>query len=917
MQSNLMLTKIIVPPARSGLVDRYRVRDRIESGLAGGSRLLLVSAPAGSGKTTLVQEWIAGQERPVAWYALDEGDNDPVRFWNYFVAAVQKHIPDFGETALTSLQPSQPLPQQTFVAQLVNELVFYDQPLVIVLDDYHLIQNTAIHEALAYLLDHQPPSLVMMIVSRSDPPMPLARWRSRRQLTELRAVDLRFTIEESGELFNGVMGLAVTNDDLAALDRQTEGWAAGLQLAALALQSRLAQGTLQAEDVSAYVRQYSGRNRYILDYLVGEVLEQQPEETRTFLLQTCILERLCSDLCDYLLAETQSGLLGDESEAGSRTTYGQAMLVRIEKANLFLVPLDDQRSWFRYHKLFGDLLRHRAQTQLKDSLQNLHHRAAGWYERNGYAGDAIYHGLQAFEWELVARLVEQNMTAALARGETLTLLGWLDGMPEEVIHSRPWLCVAGAWGHLLTGQPSSAGNYLQAVDQAIGQQGEMRDSAAIQGHTCAIRAYLSVYQGELGNARALAAQALELLPDDELVVRSFVAFTLGGACLMVDELEEAQRAFLHASRMARAGDNIHIAAPSLRVIAQLLEARGELHRALTYCQEAIQLARTTSGRISPVAADSLGVLSDLHYEWNDLQAARQHANLGLELGERLGNADVLVSAYGRMANLSFVDGDFQAAGEWLLKAADLQRYARLTPGTGSAARALQVRLWVEAGDRIALRDWVDQHAKLEEPVSLLNERDLRSLANAWMSLGETDRALGLLVRHYQWAVERDLTGLRIKNLIQQAVTHHRNSAADTAMECLLGALALGEPAGYVRTYIDCGAELQVLLSKIRLPGTGISRDYLLTLLEAFGGSAEEGSDASGEKTSMLQLIEPLSERELEVLRLIAEGYSNQQVARELFISLGTVKAHTASIYRKLDVGSRTQAVAYARELELI
>lgn len=912
-----MLTKISPPPARPGLVPRQRLRDRIEAGLAGGSHLLLVSAPAGSGKTTAVQEWIAGQERAVAWYALDEGDNDPVRFWNYFVASVQLHIPDYGEIALASLQPSQPVPIQTFVTQLVNELVLYDQSLVMVLDDYHLVQNADIHAALTYLLDNQPSSLVVVIASRSDPPMPLARWRSRRRLVELRAVDLRFTIEESGALLNDVMGLEVSKDDLILLAGQTEGWAAGLQLAALALQARLAQGTLRADEVSAYLRQFSGSSRYILDYLVDEVLEQQPDETRAFLLHTCILDQLCGDLCDDLLLGAQPGMPADEGEEVARTTPSQVLLERLENANLFLVPLDDRRSWFRYHKLFGDLLRQRAQTQIKDRLQTLHRRAAAWYEQNGYASDAIYHGLQASEWETVSRLVEQNMTAALARGETLTLLGWLDGLPEDVIAARPWLCLAKAWGNLLTGQAGKVGEYLQVVEQVTGSQTELHDIRAVQGHMYAIQAYLGMFQGNLGSASALAAQALELLPDDDLVVRSFVAFTMGGACLMADELKEAQRAFLHASRMARAGNNIYIAAPSLRVIAQLLEARGELHQANNYCLEAIQLARTASGRISPVAADAVGVLSDLHYEWNDLKAAGEHASLGLELGERLGNADVLVSAYTRMGRLRFVEGDALAAGEWLRKAADLQADARLTPGTGSAANALQVRLWVKAGDEIALRDWAGRQGTPERPVSLLNERDLRTLARARLGLGEPHRALDLLERHNNWTVERDLAGLRISNLVQQALAYQGIDAADRAVECLREAILLAEPGGYLRTFLDAGEELLALLSRVRLPGSGISRDYLVILLEAFGEGAEEDSDASGEKTFVLQLIEPLSERELEVLRLIADGYSNLQIAEELFISVGTVKAHTASIYRKLDVRSRTQAVAYARELELI
>lgn len=920
MLPTLISTKLFIPPARSGLVARTRLGQKIESAVGSGSRLVLVSAPAGSGKTTAVREWVASQDRAVAWYAMDEGDNDPVRFWTYFVAAIERQIPDFGETALAVLQPSQPVPVQSFIAQLINELVEQNRPVVFVLDDYHLIQNPAIHQALAFLMDNQPSLLLMVIVSRSDPPMPLARWRSRRQLVELRAVEMRFTLEETDALLNGVMHLAIPDSDLEVLESQTEGWIAGLQLAALALQAKMAQGTISPTEISSYVREFSGSNRYILDYLVGEVLEQQPEEIRRFLLQTCILERLSGQLCDFLL---DGPLPGGDTQSTPRVESSQEMLETLEQANLFLVPLDDQRSWFRYHKLFGDLLRQRAQLVYRDGLKHLHRRAALWYEQNGSASDAIHHGLEAHEWEMVARLVEQKTTVALARGETLTLLGWLDALPDDVVQARPWLCVADAWGNLLTGQLKKAGEFLDLAGKAITQAGTPMDTASaghIQGHISAIQAYISVYQGDLGRSKAFADQALDLLPEDDLVVRSFVAFTLGGACIMDDDLEGAESAFLHASQVARAGHNIHIAAPSLRVIAQLLEGKGELLQAEAYCQQAIQLAKTRSGRTSPVAADAYGELSDLYFEWNDLLAALDHARTGVELGEQLGNADVLTSAYSRMARLHFVNGDHPAAREWLGKAEDLLAHAHLTPGSGTSTRDVQVRLWAASVDTLALRDWVERHqGLLEEPVVLLNERDVRTMARAFLSLGEPARSLDLLQRHECWSKGCALAGMQIKNLALQALAHQVTGAPEQAVEIVKDALVLTEPGGFVRTFVDEGQEMQAILSRVRLLGSGISRDYIAGLLGAFAaGESADHKVTRGEEAPLPSLlIEPLSDREIEVLRLIADGYSNQQIAGELFISLGTVKAHTANIYRKLDVRSRTQAVAYARDLKLI
>ena len=902
-----------------GLVERPHLVHKIENSFQQGSRVLLVSAPPGFGKTTVLCQWAASQYRYVAWLGLDDGDNDIVRFWSYFIASLQQRFPDIGDSVLASLGSAQPMPTSTIPGMLINEISTLDKPFVFVLDDYHLIRNQSIHEALTYLVENQPSLLYLVIVSRADPPMPLARWRSRRQLVELRAEDLRFSEQEASRLLTDDTGLEIPAEDLKVLEARTEGWAAGLHLASLAIRARMAHGEPSLAEISTYIHQFSGSNRYILDYLLGEVLDQQPEEIRKFLFQTSILQRLCAPLCDFVLEERDD----KEGQSGVASGYlptSQQMLDYLDRSNLFVVPLDDKRTWYRYHILFNDLLRQRAQASGQFAWVDLHKRAAMWYEQNDFFSDAIYHGLQAHSWESVSGLIEQNALGLLARGEVLTLLGWLDALPGEVVRSRPWLCVGYAWVLMLTGRFDKAAEYLSLSDQASKLRIIFVDDRYLMANINAIRASLTVYQGDVPGAISLAQEALALLPADELIVSSFVSFTLGGAYMMVDDLDGAQQAFTRASQTARQGGNIHLAAPSLRVIAQLMEARALLHQAEARCKEAIQLSTGKSGRISPAAADAHGKLSDLYYEWDEIHLALQFANTSVELGEQLGNVDVLVGAYSRLSRLEYSSGNLSACQRWLQKVRDLMFHSQITPGSDSLMQDTQVRMWIDLDDMTAIRDWVQRSAESSlQPVNLVNESGLRTLARAYSALGEQDTALDLLQHLDEWAVRKNLPGVRIKNLVALAAINYSAGDRDQAASAMEIALPLAEPSGYIRTFVDQVPQILPLLVGLRPSSVGISREYLSKLVGAFSADKADSDTAASRPAdnALSSLIEPLSERELEVLALVAAGLSNQEVAEQLYISLGTVKAHTANVYRKLDVTSRTQAVAVARELKLI
>ncbi|MEW5869726.1 MAG: LuxR C-terminal-related transcriptional regulator [Chloroflexota bacterium] len=916
-----LLTKLYIPTPRRKLVERDGLLHALDEGLNQNCRLTLVSAPPGYGKTTLVAAWLESLRqsdpgRKLAWLTLSEADNEPLQFLGYVIAALQQASPEVGQVTQELLGAPQIPAWQSLQSSLLNEMARCEDRLLLVLDDYHLIQNTSIQEALSFWVDNLPPQCHLVMTTRADPPLPLARWRARGQLNELRQAGLRFTTEETTAFMREVMHLEMAQPDLLALQARTEGWAAGLQLAALAFTSASKRSQSEKTGASQFIQSFSAGDRYILDYLIGEVLEQQPAALQGFLLRTSILERLNSALCAALLGQAwesmRSELASSLGPGGPATTWdAQALLEHLESANLFLTHLDDRREWFCYHKLFRDLLLHRLQRQHRDEVAGLHCRAADWYAHNGYVTDALAHWLQAGEIPAAVELVEHNAVLALAHGDTYTLRSWLDALPADQVGQHPWLGIYRAWVLLLSGQVSALEAHL--ADFTAPEQVALEDQN-IQGHLAAIRAYAALFQPDVPAASALAHQALAQLPPDEAVVRAFVTFTLGGIHLMQDDLDGAVQAFQQAARHAQAAGNVHIAVPALRVLAQFSADQGLLHQAHQICLEALHLATQGGKRPGLLGADVLGRLSAILYEWNDLQASLEYAQRAVTLGEQWGNLDSQVGSYARLWRVHLALGDETGARQALNQAARMVTEHRLTPGTADNIAYCQVYAWLRQGDLQQVERWARAPGRFDpgQPISYVNEAGYRALARLRLAQGAPDQALQVLERLDRWTQAHNLAGKAIEILLLRALALQAQGQAGPALKALGQALYQAEAEGYRRSFTDEGPELARLLEQAL--AQQIAPRYAQALLSAFPEGALQADVSAAPPAAIL---DPLSQRELEVLALIEQGLSNQQIAERLVISLGTVKAHTASIYRKLGVNSRTQALVQARESGLL
>ncbi len=987
MSSALLRTKLYVPPVRPELVSRRRLIERLDEGLHQGRRLTLVSAPAGFGKTTLLSEWInAGvgsreyrvgskehtSERPptpysllptpfFSWLSLDEGDNDPLRFWDYALTALRT-IPYFcesgvGESALSMLQSPQPPPVETLLVELINDIAEAatadppgarpEQRTILVLDDLHVITNSQVHEGLAFLLDNLPPSLHLVIATRSDPPLPLSRLRGRGQLTEVNAAELRFTPEEATAFLNQVMSLGLSPEHVAALEERTEGWIVGLQMAAHALSGTLAAEGKEEAQVSEFISAFTGSHRYVLDYLADEVLLREPEEVQAFLLQTSILDRLCGPLCDAVTGRDN----------------GQAMLERLDAANLFVVPLDGDRRWYRYHGLFAELLRKRlgqqkgtrgadaalAPQDARRSIASLHRRASEWYESAGLIEEAITHALAGQDYARAGELIEQNaIYQMINHRQEAALAEWLRALPDELVRSRPWLCVYLAWTRYWTGQRDRVEECLQAAEQGLraaeqglraAEQGlrpvassstgnlAEQDSRLVTGYIAAIRAHHALTNPEISRVIEMAGRAIEYLPEGDYM-RCEAAVALGGAFWSRGDVVASQRAFTQARTTAQKSGHPLMAVPSNCYVGEQQFKRGQLHGAFATYREALEWATGPSGRLMPVASFPLIKLGDLYREWNDLEAANRDVTRGVELCQQLGQADILGEAYVALARLQRAQGDVQGVRDCLRKADQIAQRVKIDPWIGTWIDECRLRLWLSTGNLAAALSWVQERG-LSIDGALSYQHDLHHilLARVLIAQGSADSrgrglgdALKLLARLLEAAEKAGWVNEQIQILILRSLALEASGDREGALAALGRALTLAEPAGHVRTFVEEGVPMARLLHQAAARGN--RPDYAGRLLAAFEFQvADSDTVRASIKPENLEpegeLIEPLSEREIEVLALIAEGLTNREIGQQLCISLGTVKAHTSNVYGKLSVRSRTEAVARSRALGIL
>jgi ATP/maltotriose-dependent transcriptional regulator MalT len=878
----LLATKLYRPRQRAHLVRRRRLTARLTQGAAG--PLTLVSAPAGFGKTTLLAQWLAESDSPAAWLSLDNEENDPTRFLAYLIAAVQTLVPNIGAGVVGLLQSPQPPPITAVLTALLNDLTTLPDPFILILDDYHLIEAQAVNQALAYLVEHLPPQMHLVVATREDPQLPLARLRARGQVTELRAADLRFTPAEAADFLTQVMGLPLSAEDIALLSGRTEGWIAGLQLAALSLQGQ--------PDRTRFIQSFTGSHQFVLDYLVEEVLHQQPQRLQTFLLRTSILERLCGPLCEAVVLDP--------------ATPGQATLEALDRANLFLVPLDNERRWYRYHHLFAEVLRQRlhlravsAPGDTESQVVELHLRASQWYEDHSLELEAFQHAAAAQDVERCERLIEGRGMPLHFRGAVTPVLHWLESLPPASLDARPALWTAYASTLLVTGQLTDAEQKLQAAEAALEGAAPDSNTKDLIGRIAASRATAATNQKQVDTIIAQSRRALQYLHPNNLAFRTSTAWKLGYAYQLQGDRAAARQAYTEVIALGEASGNTIYTLMATTGLGNIQEGDNQLHLAAQTYRRAVKLL---GDQPLPILCEAHLGLARICYEWNNLEAAAQHAQQSLPLARQIEHNDRFVACEVLLARLKLAQGDVAGAAAKLSEASQFARQNTLLsclPGIAAA----QVLTFLRRG-------------QLEAAARLATTHDLPlSRARVHLAQGDPSAALTVLVPWREQMEARGWADARLMALVLEAVALQAQGEGDQAVQVLLDALALAAPSGFLRLFVDEGAPMSHLLAAAA--AQGMMLDYIAKVMAAC--EAEEHKSASSLYLSApaQPLIERLSRREVEVLRLVAQGCSNQEIARRLVLALSTVKGHNQHICAKLHVERRTEAVARARALNLL
>jgi LuxR family transcriptional regulator, maltose regulon positive regulatory protein len=901
MPSQLLATKLYAPKPRSGLVARPELTRRLLRGTE--SKLTLISAPAGFGKSTLLAEWLASPSdgSATAWLSLDPGDDHPSRFWSHLIAALQTARPGIGATSLSLLEsPERSI--EAILAPLLNELAERPDDIVLVLDDYHTIDSPEIQVGMAFLLEHLPAHVRLVIATRTDPALPLARLRTRGELIEIRASDLRFTPDEADAYLNGVMGLGLTADDVAALEGRTEGWIAALHLAGLSMQGR--------QDLAGFIAGFAGDDRYIVDYLVEEVLQRESEEVRSFLLQTSILARMSGPL----------------SNAVTGQDGGQATLESLDRRNLFLTPLDDQRRWYRYHHLFADVLQARLRAERPDLVPELHRRATEWYEQEGERAEAIRHALEGDDFGRAAELIELAMPATSRDRQEATLRRWLEALPDEVIRARPVLSNGYAGSLLVRGETDGVEARLEDAERWLDSPnvtGDPKstmvvvDEAAFRTLPARIaihRAGLARLRGDVDGTIAHARRVLDLVGEDDDLGQGAASTLLGLAYWTRADLEAASALYeASMSRFAKAGYRSDAIGLAL-ALADMRIAQGRLHDAMRTYERGLELALGPDGIVARGAADMHVGMGEILRQRNDLAGAANHLQTARDLGEENGLPQNPYRSRVAAAGIRQAEGDPEGALDLLAEAGRLY-FSDFSPHV-RPVDALKARVWIAQGRLSEAMGWARENG-LSAADALSYEREFEhiTLARLILAQGVRDRsdveirdAIDLVERLLVAAEDGGRTGSVVEILVVRALARRAGSDMPDAMASLERAVALAEPEGYVRVFADEGPAMAGLLRAATQKRD--ASPYLSRLLAATATPASAASVGQ-------PLIEPLSERELEVLRLLESELDGPDMARELSLSLATVRTHTRNIYAKLGVNNRRAAVRRAAELGLL
>ena len=910
MQMDLLASKFYFPPHRVNLVRRLHLLEKLDAGLGG--KLTLVSAPAGFGKTTLVSEWIRDCSHPTAWLSLDKNDNDPARFLIYLIAALQRIDAEIGIDVQAVLEDSQSPHFEIMLTRLISEMERLPEKSIIVLDDYHLIDSKPVHEVINFLIEHLPPTIHLVIAGRADPPLPISRLRVQGEINEVRTAQLRFTKKEAAAFLNDRMGFDLSSDGIAALEARTEGWVASLKLAALSMQGR--------HDWPEFIAKFSGSNRYVIDYLVDEVMARQPEEVQTFLRRTSILDRFCAPLCEHVVGGN----------------VDMDIIDYLDRSNLFLIPLDDHREWYRYHHLFGDFLSQRLRESERDKISELHRRASEWYENEGMVDEAIQHALAARDLEGATRMVDGIAADLIVRAESNKLLKLVEQLPSDLRQGYPMLCIFHAWARLFMGQ-------LEMVEPALADAGanqKKEPGVPNPGYVTTVHAYLATRQGDLLRSINLCEQALEEMsraaPDQfTLIFRGAAIIWLGLNHRHLGDLEKARQLLIEAAGINRNAGNYFAALASFEQLAELAVIRGELQQALDLYRSGLKIAqdwKDTRGRphgsLMAAAGPQLA-LGTVLYQLNDLAGAAAHIQHSTDLFE-LGEHWAKMHSYIMLAYLKQAQGEFESSAELFLRACAVEETIRIQrSNTSDRLRLTQLAILLSRVRPEMAYFLTDEYRRVENlgvhandevdfssPAGYLRERMYTEVACLLLALDRAAEALPLLTRLLEAAVTMKRQGDEIRYLVLIALAHHAVANSQTAMDFLGQALILAEPQGYIRLFVDEGQPMAELLRSA--VSHNISPSYASKLLAVFPKDVLGAIPIDKQLTiNTPMLAEPLSEREIEVLRLIAQGYKYKEIAERLVITINTVRHHTRNVYGKLEVNNRTQAIGKAKELHLL